>query len=352
MDLLQMKPQEFLDFLQVNKIQTFHFVTRGGKLVASHQVLQPICDVLCDHSIVDDYDDHEACFYQVSKSGVLQSAVVHRTCRGPAAGGVRNWVFSNMDEFFRDGLRLAKGMTHKNALAGLYWGGGKGVMIRNSGKGLMPGDDKQDRIRVYHEYGDFISSLHGCYVTAEDVGTGPDDMAAIFTKTRHTTCIPAAMGGSGNPSSPTARGLIRGLEAAFKHLNKSLHGATIAVQGCGNVGTPLIHFLFEAGVKTVYASDVDSHRKESILSTFSGRDFHLTIVSKGDNSILFADVDAVCPCATGAVLSPETIPNIKAKIICGAANNQLLNLRTDDELLKKRGILYIPDFLVNRMVFS
>ena len=270
MEILKKTPAEFIDFIQKNRIKTFHFITKDNKLVASHSILQPICDILSDHSIVDDYDNHEAAFYQISDSGVLQSAVVHRTCLGPAAGGVRNWIFSNMDEFFRDGLRLSKGMTHKNALAGLFWGGGKGVMVRNSGRGLMPGDEPNLRRKVYEEYGEFISSLHGCYVTAEDVGTGPEDMAAIFTKTRHTTCIPARLGGSGNPSIATAKGVVRALEAVFKHLNKSLSGSTIAVQGCGNVGLPLIKFLFEVGVKTIYASDVDEHRKELILNPFSG----------------------------------------------------------------------------------
>jgi glutamate dehydrogenase/leucine dehydrogenase len=192
-----------------------------------------------------------------------------------------------------------------------------------------------------------MSALHGCYVTAEDVGTNVNDMDAIFLKTRHTTCISPVLGGSGNPSIPTARGVVKGLEAAFEFVGRSLKGATISVQGCGHVGLPLIHFLFDHGVSKVIASDVDQH--DSIIQEFKGRNFHLNIVEKSDCSILFLDVDAVCPCATGGVLNEETIPQITTKIICGAANNQLRDIKRDDQLLHKLGVLYIPDFLVNRM---
>ncbi|KAJ3088161.1 hypothetical protein HK102_009423 [Quaeritorhiza haematococci] len=254
-----------------------------------------------------------------------------------------------MEAFFRDGLRLSKGMTHKNALAGIWWGGGKGVMARNSGKGLSAQDASEHRQVVYEEYGEFISRLRGCYVTAEDVGTNVKDMEAVYSKTRYTTCIPFELGGSGNPSVPTARGVAKGLEAAFDHLGKNIEGATIAVQGAGHVGIPLIHFLFERGVKKIIASDIDGHRAEDIRKEFAGKEFELRIVDKSDMSILFEDVDAVCPCATGGILNAETIPKIRSKIVCGAANNQLRDIKKDDDLLKARNIIYVPDFLVNRM---
>ncbi|KAI8903721.1 hypothetical protein EDD86DRAFT_92880 [Gorgonomyces haynaldii] len=341
-------PQEFVHFLEQQKIEKFFFYTANGKLVASHPVLQPICDELSTNG--DDYDGHEGFFFQIGpKSRVLLSACVHRTHRGPAAGGVRNWYYDNMNQFFRDGLRLSKGMTHKNALAGIWWGGGKGVIARNSGTGLLPTDAPELRRIVYEEYGVFMSQLRGCYVTAEDVGTSPQDMEAIFSKTRHTTCIPEHLGGSGNPSVATARGVVKGLEAAFAFHGKQISGSTIAVQGAGHVGLPLIGFLFELGAKKIIASDVDQHRKEAILKHFEGKNFELMIVDKSNLDILYLDVDGVCPCATGAILNPTTIPNIKTKIICGAANNQLLNMTTDDKLLQQRGITYVPDFLVNRM---
>lgn len=348
MDVLLLSPDAFISFLDSHKISKFHFVSIDGRLTASHPLLQPVADLLS--SVSDDYDNHEAFFVQIApKSRVLQAACVHRTNRGPAAGGVRNWLYNDMEAFFRDGLRLAKGMTHKNALAGIWWGGGKGVMARNSGLGLGTGANPTDRNMVYEEYGKFMSDLHGCYVTAEDVGTGPDDMDAIFRMTRHTTCIAPVLGGSGNPSYATAQGVMKGLEAAFKYAGKPLAGATIAVQGAGHVGIPLIHLLFAAQVKSVVASDIDEHRADDIRKEFQGKLFALEIVDKSDMSILFRDVDAVCPCATGGILNMQSIPLIKSRIICGAANNQLKNMKTDDLLLKQAGIMYIPDFLVNRM---
>jgi glutamate dehydrogenase/leucine dehydrogenase len=154
---------------------------------------------------------------------------------------------------------------------------------------------------------------------------------------------------SGNPSIATARGVLRGLEAAFQFAGKSLVGSTLAVQGAGHVGIPLMQFAFNAGVKKIIASDVDSHRREQIQSLFVGFDFELKIVQKNDNNILFLNVDAVCPCATGGILNRVTIPNIQSRIVCGAANNQLDRMDADSKLMHEKGILYIPDFLVNRM---
>ncbi|KAJ1336889.1 hypothetical protein BSLG_006649 [Batrachochytrium salamandrivorans] len=297
--ILALTPTAFVLLLKKSKVSSLHFATVNGKLIASHAFLQPIADFFQEES--DDYDTHEGFFLQIgARSGVLQ--------------------------FFRDGLRLSKGMTHKNALAGIWWGGGKGVMARNTGSGLMPGESAESRRIVYEEYGTFMSSLHGCYVTAEDVGTNVNDMAAIFSKTRHTTCIPAELGGSGNPSIPTARGVLRGIEAAFASNKKNIVGSTIAVQGAGHVGMPLIQFLFEIGVGKVIASDVDAHRAADIRKMFSSKNFELCIVEKSDNSILFL-----------------------GKIVCGAANNQLRDISKDDRLLAQHGITYLPDFLVNRM---
>ncbi|KAJ3107310.1 hypothetical protein HDU97_004449 [Phlyctochytrium planicorne] len=330
-DILKMTPVAFIDLLKRNGIKAFHIVYMDGK---------------------DDFEEHEGIFVQIGeKSGTLQGAFVHRTCRGPAAGGVRNWLYDDVEGFLRDGIRLAKGMCHKNALAGIWWGGGKGVIARNTGKGLLPTSAPEDRKVVYEEYGSFLTALKGCYVTAEDVGTNNQDMVHVFSRTRHTTCIPEELGGSGNPSVATARGVAKGLEAAFDFLGGGIKGRSVAVQGIGHVGTPLIHFLFDLGVSRIVATDVDKHREESIRKEFEkyGNKFSFRIVDKSDVNVLFEDVDAVSPCATGAVLNSVTIPKIKAKIVCGAANNQLLDIKTDDKLLKKHNIIYIPDFLCNRM---
>jgi leucine dehydrogenase len=282
-------------------------------------------------------------------TGVLQAVFIHRTCRGQGAGGVRFWRYGTVEEFLQDGLRLAKGMTHKNALAGIWWGGGKGVLAKETGRA----DDPAARHRVYQEYGDLLTRLRGAYVTAEDAGTSEDDMAAIFTRTRFATCIPPSLGGSGNPSVPTTRGVLRGMEAALAHLGRcGLAGKTVAVQGLGNVGLPLTGFLRERGVARVIGADADPARCALVRERFpDGGGFTLEVraTARGDNTILAEPADIVAPCATGGVLSPATIPTIRAPIVCGSANNQLLDPEHDDFLLAERGIVYLPDFLVNRM---
>lgn len=347
MDLHKLTPAELCDFLNREGIRRFYLVwdDEAGRVQASHPVFEPLARLLEEDR--RDFDHHEGVFVQVApESGVLQGAFVHRTCRGQGAGGVRYWRYDTVEDYLRDGLRLARGMTHKNALAGLWWGGGKGVMARGTGRG--PADPAMRR-RIYEEYGDFMTSLQGCYVTAEDVGTSVEDMAAVFARTRFTTCIPPALGGSGNPSVPTARGVIRGMEAALQHLGLgTLAGKTVAVQGLGHVGEPLVGFLAEKGVKRVVGSDIDPGRRE-LAGRFPGLDLEVRIVERGDNSILAEPADIVAPCATGGILGPKTIPGIQAPIVCGAANNQLEDPERDDQLLQERGILYLPDFLVNRM---
>ncbi|KAG9284161.1 hypothetical protein G9A89_022935 [Geosiphon pyriformis] len=352
--ILSLPVEDFTSFLRVQGISAFHFVysPKLGKTIASNPILQQIGDYFAQEQT--DFDYHEGVFGQIGpKSGVLQGAFVHRTCRGAAAGGVRNWTYETVEDWFRDGLRLSKGMTHKNALAQLWWGGGKGVIVMNTGKGLQPESTLEQRREVYEEYGSFISSLKGCYVTAEDVGTTERDMKAVFAKTRFTTCIPPSLGGSGNPSGPTARGVIRGLEAAFKQVGKCLKDSSIAVQGAGNVGSWVINFLLAKEVGRIIVSDVNSSQLTRLIHKYPKETESGQIITKlsslGENSILFEEVDAVSPCAVGGILNPLTIPQIKAKIICGAANNQLGDLSKDDKLIAERGILYVPDFLVNRM---
>jgi glutamate dehydrogenase/leucine dehydrogenase len=175
-------------------------------------------------------------------------------------------------------------------------------------------------------------------------------MAQVFAKTRHTTCIPPDLGGSGNPSVPTARGVIAGIEAALATLGpRGITGRTFAVQGCGNVGGPLIGFLLERGAARVAAADVDATVVERWVGELSDPRLSIRVVERNDDSILASDCDVVCPCAVGGTLNPETIPEILAKVVCGAANNQLLDSARDDAALHARGILYVPDFLVNRM---
>jgi glutamate dehydrogenase/leucine dehydrogenase len=347
-DVARLSPPDFTRFLGAEGIRRFLLVWDGsrGRVQASHPSLEPLARLLGEDR--RDFDRHEGVFVQVAQeTGVLQGAFVHRTCRGQAAGGVRFWRYDTVEDYLRDGLRLARGMTHKNALAGLWWGGGKGVMAQGTGQDAS---DPSVRRRVYEEYGTFMTSLRGCYVTAEDVGTSVEDMAAIFSRTRFTTCIPPELGGSGNPSVPTARGVVRGMEAALRFLGLGdLEGKSVAIQGLGHVGEPLLGFLHERGVGRVVASDIDPGREEALRARFPGLDLTVRVVERGDNTLLAEEADIVSPCATGGVLGPETIPRIRARVVCGAANNQLEDPALDDIRLQEAGVVYMPDFLVNRM---
>lgn len=346
--LVSLSPQEFVETLRSQGIRRFHFVYDPDrkKVIPSHRQLQPIAEFIRNDA--RDFMAHEGLFFQITeKYDILQGAFVHRTVRGMGAGGVRFWQYDTMEAFLRDGLRLSKGMTRKNALAGLWWGGGKGVMAHN------PAVDRRDpavRKSIYCEYGDLMTALRGCYVTAEDVGTNVEDMAHIFSRTRFTTCIPAELGGSGNPSVPTACGVICGMEAALKFTGLGeLKDKVVAVQGMGNVGGPLIRFLFEKGVRKIIASDIDAERVAQFKREFPEDKLLTKAVNLDDPAVLAAECDIVSPCATGGVLNPQTIPRIRAKIVCGAANNQLEDSARDDALLHEHGVIYVPDFLTNRM---
>lgn len=339
--------QEFVKLLKDNNISSFHLVLNQEtkKLESSHKALNFLSEEI--NKDTRDFEEHEGMFFHLTgKYDVLQAAFVHRTNRGQAAGGARFWQYDNLDDFLRDGMRLAKGMTHKNALAGLWWGGGKGVMAHNSD---IDKHNKEYREYVYTEYGKFLTKLQGCYVTAEDVGTSVEDMANIYKTTRFTTCIPDYVGGSGNPSEPTSRGVLSGMIAALEFKSETLKGKTVAVQGMGHVAEPLIGHLFANDVEKVIAVDISPEVIKDVKQKYSDKNLIANAISKDDNSILFEDCDILAPCATGAILNNNTIPHIKAKIICGAANNQLEDHDRDDKALFDRGIIYIPDFLNNRM---
>ncbi len=352
-NLLALSPTEFVKWLAARNIRRFHLALdqADGRLTASHDELKPLADFI--NNDTRDFMGHEGLFFQISEQyETLQGAFVHRTCRGQAAGGVRYWSYETVEDYLRDGMRLAKGMTRKNALAGLWWGGGKGVMAHN------PDQVKTDpnlREAIYRDYGRLLSDLRGCYVTAEDVGTHVVDMANVFATTRFTTCIPAALGGSGNPSAPTARGVVSGMEAALEFAGMgTLEGKTVAVQGMGNVGAPLIGFLFEKGAAKVVAADINTELADNLHASLAdrlqdGQELETRLVEIGNHDILAEECDIVAPCATGAILNPETIPGIKARIVCGAANNQLEDATRDDAALFEAGIIYVPDFLTNRM---
>jgi glutamate dehydrogenase/leucine dehydrogenase len=346
-DLLSLSPPAFVDHLEAAGIRRFWFVTDpDGQVRASHPALAALARFLQDDR--RDFAAHEGLFFQVSRRHrILQGAFVHRTVRGQAAGGVRYSHYATVADYLRDGLRLAMGMTRKNALAGLWWGGGKGVMARDP---RVDAEDVDGRAELYREYGELMTSLRGCYVTAEDAGTRPADMAQIFSRTRFTTCVPPALGGSGNPSVPTARGVISGMEAALAFLGAGeLAGKTVAVEGVGHVGAALVGFLLDKGVRRVVAADVRPEAVAAVKAAHPGAPLEARVVTPGDDALLGVECDVLAPCALGARLSHATIPALRAAVVCGAANNQLEDPALDDRRLAARGVIYVPDFLVNRM---
>jgi glutamate dehydrogenase/leucine dehydrogenase len=344
-DLASLTPAELVARWTAQGRRRAYFVFDGkqGTLRASHEDLEPWARSL--ESDPRDFDRHEAIFLEIGRhSRALMGAFLHRTIRGQAQGGLRNWRYDSVRTFLSDGLRLSWGMGRKSALAGLWWGGGKGVIAR------PPALAELDRHALYRDYGTFTSSLRGAYVTAEDVGTSSSDMADVFATTRFVTCIPPSVGGSGNPSRATARGVVCAMEAALAFLGKGdLAEKTVAMQGVGNVGRAMLSELFARGVQRVVATDVDEKRVSQVQAEFAEYPLELSVRPRGDDSILGSDCDILAPNALGGILNPDTIPKIVAPVVCGAANNQLLDDSRDDSLLQERGILFVPDFVANRM---
>ncbi len=339
-------PEDLLAAMAAAATRRAYLVTDRDGVRASHDFLSDIARCIGeDHR---DYHGHRGIFLAIgTESGHLLSAFVHKTVRGQAAGGVRFWPYSSVEALLRDGLRLSRGMGHKNALAGLWWGGGKGVIARR------PGVDHRDaalRAAVYRDYGRFITGLRGCYVTAEDAGTTARDMRHVFETTRHTTCIPAAVGGSGNPSVLTARGVVVAMEAALEACGLgTLEGKTIASEGLGNVARHMIGPLLERGMARFIGADIDAQAVKQAERMHDDERIETRLVAPGDHSMLGEPCDIVAPNAIGASLNPHTIPHIRARIVCGAANNQLEDPARDAAALAARGVLYVPDFLANRM---
>ncbi|HKP35635.1 MAG TPA: Glu/Leu/Phe/Val dehydrogenase dimerization domain-containing protein, partial [Pyrinomonadaceae bacterium] len=235
---------------------------------------------------------------------------IHSTKLGPAVGGTRFWSYPDNEAVIHDLLRLARGMTYKNALAGLPLGGGKSIVLRNSGS--------VDREAIFRAHGRFVDTFGGSYITAEDVGTNPHDMEVVLQETKH---VAGLMGRSGDPSPVTARGVFRALQASAQHCwgADTLSGRTVALQGCGNVGYYLASNLHKAGAR-LRATDVDTAKVERVV-----KEFGATRVEPDD--IYGCDADVFAPCALGGIINDSTIPQLKVKIVAGGANNQLLEPR-------------------------
>lgn len=264
--------------------------------------------------------------------GHVGYVAIHSTVLGPALGGLRLWRYGSEEKALQDVARLAEAMTWKAAAARLPLGGGKAVVAADPFREKTP--------ELLDAIGDFVEAARGRYITAEDVGIGPDDLVRIRTRTKHVTGLPRSEGGSGDPSPFTARGVLRGIEVCLEMRfgSPELRGKTVAIQGVGHVGSALADMLAERGARLII-SDVASERARDCAHRTGAK-----IVSPEAIALMSCDVFA--PCALGGVIDMATARSLPAKIVAGAANNQLSSLEVCD-VLEERGILYAPDFVVN-----
>lgn len=266
-------------------------------------------------------DDPDASYHAI--------LAIHSTRRGPALGGTRIMRYADDDAALTDVLRLARGMTYKCAAANIPLGGGKSVIVE-------PRHD-YDRAELLRAHGCAVESLGGRYLTSVDIGTSPEDMVIVRETTTHVTGLPNELG---DPSPITARGVVRAIEAArqFTTSSRDLRGVRVAIQGCGHVGRALAVQLSALGAQSIVC-DVSEQRARAVAEQCDGE-----LCAPDDVYAVNADVYA--PCATGATLNAMTIPRLKARIVAGAANNQL-ETNGDGEALRARGITYVPDFIAN-----
>lgn len=280
------------------------------------------------------FNDHEQIVFCNDKDTGLKAIIgIHNSVMGPALGGTRMFNYANEWEALNDVLRLSRGMTYKAAITGLNIGGGKAVII---------GDAKTQKTpELMRKFGEFVHSLSGRYITAEDVGMETSDMDLVRDVTPYVTGISEERGGSGNPSPVTAFGVYMGMKAAAKKQfgSEKLEGKKILVQGIGHVGETLVEYLTKEGAQ-VFIADINEEKLYQVASKYNAQVF------AGDD-LYTADVDIYAPCAMGATINDTTVNKIKAKVIAGAANNQLANENTHGLILQERGILYAPDFLIN-----
>jgi len=282
--------------------------------------------------LMETHDYENILFCQEKTLGLKAIIVIHDTTLGPAAGGIRMWPYQNEQDAIQDAVRLARGMTYKNAAAGLPFGGGKCVII---------GDPKKDKTEgLLRAMGRFIHRLNGLFLTGIDVGTTIQDMVLMRMETPYVVTVPESLGGPGNSAVATSFGIFQGIRACLKEVfgNPLPQGRTVAVQGIGAVGDELVKYLLNAGA-VVTVADIDQQKVDTLAS-----EYRVNIVPP--EKIHTLDVDVYSPCAMGAVLNEHTIPELGCKIVCGSANNQLAT-EQDGDRLAQRGILYAPDYIVS-----
>ena len=281
------------------------------------------------------YNYEQLCFFNHTPTGLKAIVCIHDTVLGPALGGTRVWNYANEDAAIEDVLRLARGMSYKSALAGLSLGGGKTVVIGDVNEIRK---DPTKREAFWRAFGRYIEGLSGRYITAEDVNTSTQDMVYVNMETNHVVGLP---GRSGDPSPYTALGVFKSMKACCMHVygDPSTKGKTVAIQGLGNVGYYLAKNLHEEGAKLLVC-DIDQDRIDRVV-----KEFGATAIDK--DSVYGAECDIYSPCALGATVNDETIPQFKCKIICGGANNVLKDAPVHGKALQEKGITYAVDYLAN-----
>ncbi|MFN7569891.1 MAG: Glu/Leu/Phe/Val family dehydrogenase [Betaproteobacteria bacterium] len=280
----------------------------------------------------DSFADHEqVVFISDDFVGLRAIIAIHSTRLGPALGGCRMYPYADEASALRDVLRLSRGMTFKAAAAGLDLGGGKAVIL---------GDPRQSKTpELLRAMGVAVDRLGGRYITAEDMGTTVADFAWVRQNTRHVVGLPEALGGTGDPSPTTARGVYHGIVASVEHrLGRDLSGLTVAVQGLGNVGWNLCRLLAGAGARLVVA-DVNATLARKACAEFDAR-------AVDPDAIYAVQSEVFAPCALGAVVNDRTLPQMKFRVIAGGANNQLAH-DEHGQHLRAKDILYAPDFVIN-----
>jgi glutamate dehydrogenase/leucine dehydrogenase len=339
------------DGLAAERVRRAYVVFQGGRFQTSHPwLLDPLRDLLAGSYA---FAGHEGVFVGREPGiATLFFVFVHATDRGCAQGGLRLKRYDDgLVALLEDGLKLAQGMTRKNALAGIWWGGGKAVIpvTPEIDQPAVWQEGSAERRRLLEAFGRFVADLGGLYTTAEDVGTNTWDMDVLLGVNRFTTCVSPARGGSGNPSPQTARGVLRGIEAAWEFLagSASLVNVRVALQGAGHVGAPLAELLCGAGARVWVSENDDEESGRLALRSLKARLPQVTAV--GTNEIWDVEADVFVPCALGGVINEHTIPKLKVRLVCGAANNILEQPEADAWRLFRRGIAFVPDFVVNRM---
>ncbi len=281
-----------------------------------------------------DFDEHEAVhLFRDAASGLTAVIAIHSTHLGPSAGGARFWHYSDPADAITDALRLSRGMSFKNAMAGLPMGGGKGVILADPKRTKTP--------ELLAAFGRSIDSLGGRYVTAEDVGMTDADMVAIASTTRHVSGLPVAAGSAGgDPGPTTARGVYLGVLAAIRRAvgRDSAAGVHVAIQGVGSVGGGLARLLAKDGAKLTIA-DADDRRARAMAA-------ELGAIAVPANEIMTVEADVLSPCALGAILDERSIERLRVAAVAGGANNQLAT-PADADRIHARNILYAPDYVIN-----